>query len=204
MLNHQYVSHLLDGFDWGPYQILIFPRLMGGSLCEAVQNAKYKTLREVAQIMLRLLVAVQYLHRRNIVHGDISPNNILFEDDYPILIDFGTSQIIPDGGISRIDIGTDPYCAPERKLKESTLAVDIYSLGATFCYLLEGNESMRMIDGLWRDSPASLMHLVRNMLNVNASSRMSAEECLGHQFFRDILSEEWIVSELSQNFGHER
>lgn len=52
--------------------------------------------REVAHVMKQLFSGLRYLHQRDILHCDIKPENILFEerdDQYYIkLIDFGVAR----------------------------------------------------------------------------------------------------------------
>jgi serine/threonine protein kinase len=195
-VDHPYVARALETLEWGCYSVLIFPRFTGGSMCDAMRNKKYRTIPSSAEVMFRLALAVQYLHRGRILHGDISPNNILFENDAPVLIDFGAAEILTDGAVSRSNIGTSAFCAPERIAQESTLASDIYSLGATFAYLIAGNWSPEKVGGLWQIAPHSLRQLVGWMMRKNPAERPSARECLDHTFFREALSPAWIHHEM--------
>jgi serine/threonine protein kinase len=97
-LDRPYVARALETLEWGRYSVLIFPRFTGGSMCDAVRNKKYRTIASSAEVTFRLALAVRYLHRGRILHGDISPNNVLFENDAPVLINFGTAEILQEGG----------------------------------------------------------------------------------------------------------
>jgi serine/threonine protein kinase len=143
------------------------------------------------------VLATGYIHEHGIVHGDISPNNIMFHGDTPVLIDFGASEIVQERRVSRISIGTAEFAAPERYRKRSTTSVDIYSLAATFCYVIEGDKSMQMVGGLWRTAPASLRSLIRAMMCPNPEQRPTAFRCLTHEFFRQTISREIWDHELS-------
>jgi serine/threonine protein kinase len=152
-VNHPYILHAIETLEWASYSVLIFPRLSGGSMSDALRNRKYRTIASSAEIMFRLTIAVHHLHSGRILHGDISPNNVLFENDSPVLIDFGTAEILPEGATSANGIGTIEFCAPERIARQSTLASDMYSLGARFAYWIEGNWSFQMVGGLWEEAP---------------------------------------------------
>lgn len=70
----------------------------------------------VRTITRQLLHALQYLHRRNITHRDIKPDNILISSVDPLkvkLSDFGLSKITQDETFLKTFCGTLLYCAPE-------------------------------------------------------------------------------------------
>lgn len=109
--------------------------LTGDSLTKAVLSTKYKLPEDIAGEMRQLLCAVAYLHLIHVLHGDISPSNVVLENDNARLIGFGTAEIFNDDQVSTCPIRTMPYFAPERKKHQSCFASDVYSLGMTFAYL---------------------------------------------------------------------
>jgi calcium/calmodulin-dependent protein kinase I len=194
LLHHPSVLPLVDAFPWGAHQILVFPLITGGTLAQAVASAKYARPEHAARVMRRLLSAVAYLHSINVLHGDISPNNIMFESDRPILIDFGTAEMLCDDQVSECAIGTLPYVAPERKKMQSTLASDVYSLGMTFAYLT-GHTVWAVAANryasfeIFKGHPCEplLSDLLYGMTRVLARARYSIDACLRHAF--------WVVLE---------
>jgi serine/threonine protein kinase len=195
-LNHPYLIHTIDTFRWGEFDCLVFERITGGSLTEAVEEQRFTSLADISMVMFRCLLALHYIHQRRIIHGDISPNNILFNNDKPVVIDFGSSEIVGKGEFGQNQIGTWLFTAPERKVGRSTIAVDVYSLGATFCYLLEGNTSFHMDGGFWKGAPASLRNLIEGMMESSPAERPSVEMCLAHAFFNDMLGEKVLEAEV--------
>ncbi|MGB5837566.1 MAG: serine/threonine-protein kinase [Albidovulum sp.] len=100
----------------------------------------------VAERWLRkLLSAVKHVHCAGILHRNISPDNILITENYePVLIDFGTAreQVAQTSRalstLRSIDDGYSPY---ELHMTggDQTETSDLYSLAATFHYMITGH-----------------------------------------------------------------
>lgn len=90
----------------------------------------------------RLVRAVGLLHRRNLLHRDIKPDNLHLDEDGTLrLLDFGLTYC---PGLSTRHAGALPgtpsYIAPEAFAgAEPSPQQDIYSLGVTLYYLLTGH-----------------------------------------------------------------
>jgi serine/threonine protein kinase len=85
-----------------------------------------------------LCLAVDYLHKMNIIHRDIKPENILLDVDGHIkLIDFGSAT--EDKGLNMTFCGSPEYLSPEMLKRDGYgKSVDFYSLGAMLYEMLVG------------------------------------------------------------------
>ena len=115
----------------------------GKSLAEELCDHGFKspkTIKEVSLIFLEILEGVKFLHRKNICHGDIKPQNILLNEKSVKLTDFGTSKFIENVFVKTVDAGgTWAYMAPEiAGSSKRYLISDIYSLGVLLYQLLTG------------------------------------------------------------------
>lgn len=98
-----------------------------------VSRGKY-TEHDAAQIICRIIQAVDYLHKKGIAHRDLKPENLLYsskDKDAKIMIsDFGLSKIFSDMDMMKTACGTPGYVAPE-VLKRTGYGkeVDMWSIG---------------------------------------------------------------------------
>lgn len=116
--------------------------LSGGTLQQRIRNGL--PLEEALSIAQAIAGALHYAHRRNIIHRDIKPQNILFrENGQPVLTDFGIAKTLGASTImtrTGLSLGTPRYMSPEQIRGQGVDArADLYSFGVLFYEMLTGN-----------------------------------------------------------------
>lgn len=125
--------------DGQPYLVM---RLMpGGSLRDRLARGLLP-ISEIAHLYKRLASALDYAHGKGVIHRDLKPGNILFDQQgEPFLADFGIVRLTDKTTtLTQGVIGTPAYMSPEQGLAKPDLnyRTDIYALGAMLFELLTG------------------------------------------------------------------
>ncbi len=150
------------------------------------------TETEVLHFLAHILPVLSYLHDRNIVHRDISPDNIMLppsaesgsgEQSLPILIDFGAVKEATSGlslVSSMTRVGKIGYAPPEQ-LQTGNVQPhsDLYSLAATCLVLLTGREPNSLLNSQtlkWQweahvSISEPLASILRKMLSLHPGDR---------------------------------
>lgn len=131
-------TYYVDFFMENKGLYLVLRKLEGCTLGEYIVSNEKITDDEKLKLFSDLLDAVVLIHKKKVLHGDISPDNIfLIKDKRIMLIDFGNSV-----SIKQIRLFQKPgYSAPEMYGVEYGaigLYSDIYSLGAVLYFMLSG------------------------------------------------------------------
>ena len=140
---NQYLPEIYTYFNDSKSYYIVRELIEGKTLYEKVQTIGILPVREVKEILVKLLSVLDYLHKQKVVHQNIKPKNIILRSDrVPMLINFGSiKQIVSTYGFhgdkhifsSNNSYG---YAPSEQAFGRSVPATDIYSLGLTAIYLL--------------------------------------------------------------------
>jgi serine/threonine protein kinase len=152
--------HILPMHDYGNEAgilYLVMAYVSGGSLKERIEQGPM-TLREAETVLRQIASALDYAHRRGVIHRDIKPDNVLLDEEgHASLADFGivkilegekTTGLTATGGV----LGTPAYMAPEQSQGLGVSAkTDIYALGVIVYEMLTGQQPYRA------DTPMQVM-----------------------------------------------
>ncbi len=125
--------------DGRPFIVMEY--LAGGSLRDKLKpSAPTMRPQDALGLVAVLAEALEAAHEANILHLDIKPENIIFDQrGRPYLTDFGIGRMMGGDNVTRQTraMGTNNYASPEQRQGENlSPAADIYSLGVVLFELL--------------------------------------------------------------------
>ncbi|KAG2041340.1 kinase-like domain-containing protein [Suillus americanus] len=150
-LKHQYVLPLHGTVEqFGLFRALVSPWMPNGTLNSYLNHA-HETLSMMDRLRLLEQIAegLQYLHDHDVIHGDLTNNNVLIAaDGSPRLADFGISNIMVQSNLAfSYHTGAVRWVAPElldppedQPIQCPTKSTDIYALGGIMLQVLYGKQ----------------------------------------------------------------
>lgn len=100
--------------------------------------------KQCSEILLSLLDTLKYIHSKNVIHGNIKPENIVIrkQDNLPVLTDFsGIKESIGLGNFDSTMKESKMFMPPEQNTGRKVFSSDLYSLALTMIYSLTGKKS---------------------------------------------------------------
>lgn len=149
-LKHSAIPTCFAYFEELGHHYLVLEYMQGPTLLEAITRHGKLATDIVRALMVALLDALDYLHGQSppLIHGDLSPENIVMMASGRVgLIDFGAIRTYdPELAAQGPLVGKELYAAPEQRRGEIHPASDLYALGVTALYLLEGQHPRNFYD----------------------------------------------------------
>ncbi|MCB9434911.1 MAG: serine/threonine protein kinase [Ardenticatenaceae bacterium] len=134
-LRHPHIISVLDyGFDTNGQPFFTMSYLEGAKTI--LEAANGRSAPEKVNLLIQMLEALAYLHRRGILHRDLKPDNVLVVGDTVRVLDFGLAAAKEQ---ATDPVGSWLYMAPEVMLGQpATEASDLYGVGVLAYRLLAG------------------------------------------------------------------
>lgn len=150
-LVHPNIVNVHQVFEYNQTAYLAMDLIRGGDLLDYVQNKRNDITPEFfVTVTEKMLSAVSFIHDNGMLHRDISPDNILIDEDgEPLLIDFGAARELTtgsSGALMTLRVVKDGYSPHEFYARgaEQDVTSDLYVLAATLYHAISGE---RPIDG---------------------------------------------------------
>jgi eukaryotic-like serine/threonine-protein kinase len=160
--------------------VLVMDYAAGGSLAGLLAVRKTLPAAEVVTILAPLAATLAAAHSRELIHGDLTPANVLFGGDgRPLLADFGVARVV--GAIAAASgtvEATVDYLDPAVIAGgDVTTASDVYALGAVGYAALSGRSphgTRPLLAAVAAGTPAGLIVAIESMLSDDPYDRPDA------------------------------
>ncbi|KAF2361532.1 Protein kinase domain [Trinorchestia longiramus] len=204
-----FLSTLYYAFQSPEHLFLIMDYNSGGQLLQQFIGKNVLLENHMRVYLAELVLAVDFLHIREIIHRDIKPENVLLDrQGHVVLIDFGLSKLVT-GVPNESHVGTEPYIAPEiLQHRPHDRMADFWSLGVLGYEMVAGSPpwSLDLSDEKLRKAVlerepqfnSRLFHkpckaLLQGLMQKNPKQRLGAynkndtggiRDIKGHKFFK--------------------
>jgi serine/threonine protein kinase len=196
-LSHPHIIPIYSVRETEETLYFIMKYIEGRGLDEIIKKMAPLPIPMVRDILTKVGAALGYAHRRDVVHRDVKPGNIMIDEEgTPIVTDFGIAKVAETQGLTMTGatIGTPAYMSPEQcEAKEVTGASDQYSLGIVVFEMLTGkvpfqgdtavstmykhcHEPLPPLEDFRPDCPSELRDTVTRMLAKSPSDRWPSLE----------------------------
>jgi serine/threonine protein kinase len=153
-LNHDQIPRFREQFKArttaGEFLFIVQDYVDGDNYSEMIdRRGKLLSEKEACEFLQRILPVLDYIHSLDVIHRDISPDNIICRksDGKPVLIDFGAVReaAAKYSQASATVIGKVGY-APEEQMRRGQVSPcsDLYALAATTLTLLTGEQPEKL------------------------------------------------------------
>ncbi|KAJ8400083.1 hypothetical protein AAFF_G00401220 [Aldrovandia affinis] len=203
LLKHSNIVRLHDSISEEGFHYLLFDLVTGGELFEDIVAREYYSEADASHCIQQILEAVLHCHQMGVVHRDLKPENLLLaskcKNAAVKLADFGLAIEVQGEQQAWFGFaGTPGYLSPEVLRKEAYgKPVDIWACGVILYILLVGyppfwdEDQHKLYQQIkagaydfpspeWDTVTPEAKNLINQMLTINPSKRITAQEALKH------------------------
>ncbi len=140
-LSHPNIVAIFDRGEWNGTYYIAMEYVAGRSLKAIVREDGPLPASTAIDIVIQILRAARFAHRRGVIHRDLKPHNVILDEEGRARVtDFGIARAgASDMTLTGSIMGTAQYLSPEQAQGHPVSAVsDLYSVGVILYELLTG------------------------------------------------------------------
>ncbi|KAM6942875.1 serine/threonine-protein kinase BRSK2-like isoform 9-T9 [Xenentodon cancila] len=199
LIEHPHVLKLHDVYENKKYLYLVLEHVSGGELFDYLVKKGRLTPKEARKFFRQIISALDFCHSHSICHRDLKPENLLLDEKNNIRIaDFGMASLQVGDSLLETSCGSPHYACPEviRGEKYDGRKADAWSCGVILFALLVGalpfdDDNLRNLLekvklGVFHMPhfiPPDCQNLLRGMIEVDASKRLTLEQIQKHTWY---------------------
>ena len=177
--HHNNISDIIEIFEYEDISIVIEEYINGETLSALLSEQGSLNETDTKKIIGQICDGLLFLHKHNIIHRDINPNNIMITKEHTVkIIDFDISRSFKKGltGDTTI-LGTAGYAAPEQfGFTQSDARTDIYAVGVLANVMLTGKMPNEQLYG------GRLGKIIGKATEIDANIRYKSISSFKHSF----------------------
>ena len=203
--DHPNILEFIESFEDSAYYHIVTEYCDLGNASNYFLQWKQPSELLVAHWLNSAIAALEYLHKRRVVHLDIKPSNFLVKSCGTSIVfklaDFGLARSV---GNWQEPAGTWPFMAPEQTTGTCTEKSDIWALGISLYYVFRGqtpcdkpsaagisnsqSDNANCCCEEWDSIPHEAQELIRLMIAEVPSERLTLQQIRSHPWLARHLS----------------
>ena len=175
------------------------------------------SVNETINMMKPLICSLGKVHKMNLIHRDISPDNLMICKDGSIkILDFGGARDFVANGDKSLSVMMKPGYTPEEQYrtgKEQGPWTDVYALCATMYRCITGRipqaawervskDNLKSITELQPNCPGEIAYVIQKGLSIYKKDRWQTMEELYDNLYKENVVEEVEKEEYKENIDH--